>query len=421
MGPVLIFDKSLLESLNSDEAMWLDTFFIANITPLFFVETLADLEKQVRKGRTPEEVVGSLAYRTPDMGSSVNAHHAALLEAELFGGWQVEMSDGRPVLPGGRRLELEGKKGVIFQPSPEQEAFARWQRREFLDLERANARAWRRGLSRLSFSEMYELFRPFFPLGKPRTLLDVKRFVDFYLDGPDRERVLIFGLALVGVAEDGFEPIVKRWKLAGKPPIRDFAPYFAHVLSVDMFFYLALASDVIGRGRPSHKIDLAYLYYLPFCMAFTSNDKLHADLVPIFLRENQSFVPGKELKADLARLDKHFDSLPDEVKNRGVMSFAHSPPRDDSFLVARLWDKHMSPRWREQQPIVPPPENELGKTLMDTIRRFEKEGTPLPQDAPLDSADLDHLVIQRKVYARKGKWLRLPPEVLNASREDEED
>lgn len=402
--------------------MWLDTFFITNITPLFFVETLADLEKQVRKGRTPEQVVGSLAYRTPDMGSSMNAHHTALLEAELFGAWQVDMRHGRPILSGGQRLELEGKKGVIFRPSPEQEAFARWQRRDFLELERANARAWRRALSQLNLNEMYELFRPFFPLGKPKTLTDVKKFVDFYVNGPDRERALLFGLALVGVSEEGMEPIVRRWKMAGKPPIDDFAPYFAYVFSVDMFFYLAMAADLIGRGRSSHKIDLAYLYYLPFCMTFTSNDKLHADLAPFFLRDNQSFIPGQELKADLARLDKHFDSLPDEVKKRGVMSFAQFPPPDDSFLVTRLWDQHMSPKWREQKPVVPPPgESDLGKKLMTSIRRLEKEGKPLPQDATLGSEDLDQLVIQRNVYARKGKWLRLPPEVLDANREDQDD
>jgi hypothetical protein len=46
----LIFDKSSLESLNLDEAVMLDNFFMSNITPLFFVECLADLEKVIRWG-----------------------------------------------------------------------------------------------------------------------------------------------------------------------------------------------------------------------------------------------------------------------------------------------------------------------------------------------------------------------------------
>ena len=43
MGPIIIFDKSTLECLNPDEAVWLDQFFNSNITPLFYIETLADL------------------------------------------------------------------------------------------------------------------------------------------------------------------------------------------------------------------------------------------------------------------------------------------------------------------------------------------------------------------------------------------
>ena len=52
MGPILIFDKSTLQGLNPDEAVWLDNFFISNITPLFYTETLADLTKEMRNGRT---------------------------------------------------------------------------------------------------------------------------------------------------------------------------------------------------------------------------------------------------------------------------------------------------------------------------------------------------------------------------------
>lgn len=72
MGPTLIFDKSALQGLSVDESMWLENFFITNITPLFFVETLADLEKEVRAGRTPEDIVGNIALKTPDMSCANN-------------------------------------------------------------------------------------------------------------------------------------------------------------------------------------------------------------------------------------------------------------------------------------------------------------------------------------------------------------
>jgi hypothetical protein len=66
-GPILIFDKSTLQALNPDQANWMDNFFMSNITPLFYIETLADLEKEVKAGKTPEQVVGEIAYKTPDM------------------------------------------------------------------------------------------------------------------------------------------------------------------------------------------------------------------------------------------------------------------------------------------------------------------------------------------------------------------
>ena len=138
MGPILIFDKSLLQSLNEDEAMWLDNFFNTNITPLFFIETLADLEKEVKSGRTPEQIVGSLAIKTPDMSGRPNEHHLTLIAGELRGVGTIGM-DGRPIITGGRTVETDGRVGIMFEQSPEEEAFNRWQNGEFLEIERLYA------------------------------------------------------------------------------------------------------------------------------------------------------------------------------------------------------------------------------------------------------------------------------------------
>ena len=64
MGPIIIFDKSTLQSLSVDEAVWFDNYFLTNLCPLFYIETLADLEKGVRNGRTPEQEVQIIADKT---------------------------------------------------------------------------------------------------------------------------------------------------------------------------------------------------------------------------------------------------------------------------------------------------------------------------------------------------------------------
>jgi hypothetical protein len=120
-GPVLIFDKSTLQSLNPDEAMWLDNFFSTNVVPPFFIETLADLEKQFKKRRTPEEVVGSLAYKTPDRHSHPNVHHMKLLEIELLGDGKIAM-DGRGSINSGTQIKLNNSSGILICETPEQEA-----------------------------------------------------------------------------------------------------------------------------------------------------------------------------------------------------------------------------------------------------------------------------------------------------------
>jgi hypothetical protein len=94
-----------------------------------------------------------------------------------------------------------------------------------------------------------------------------------------------------------------------------------------------LAADLISPNRPSNKIDIAYLYYLPFCMVFTSNDNLHAQTVPLFLRKDQVFIAGMKLKADFHKLDDHYSQLPDDVKETGICGSHKRLPLKANILL----------------------------------------------------------------------------------------
>jgi hypothetical protein len=107
-----------------------------------------------------------------------------------------------------------------------------------------------------------------------------------------------------------------------------------------LVLFMRIAADLISRERPSNQIDLIYVYYLPFCQVFTSSDKLHERVVPLFLRQDQTFVKGQELKADLHKLDEYYSALSEEVKASGLHRFADYPPEDTAFLVTQLWDAH---------------------------------------------------------------------------------
>lgn len=46
MGPITVFDKSFAQSLRILEAVWFDQYSLANVCPMFYAETLADLSKE---------------------------------------------------------------------------------------------------------------------------------------------------------------------------------------------------------------------------------------------------------------------------------------------------------------------------------------------------------------------------------------
>ncbi len=418
MGPSLIFDKSALQMLNADESLWLDSYFISNITPIFFAESLADLEKEIRKGRSAEDIVGDLAYKTPEMGC-VNTFHENLVFGELTGQAKVEMQ-GRPVLSGGTAKILGGQTGVIYEEPPEVEAFKRWKKREFLDIERTIAKKWRSSISEWS-SGGQELFKNFFIFhGVPKNLSELKSMVDYFLSMPDRMHLLTFSTALLGVSEEYQGIILKRWRDSGSPDLKDFAPYFLHVFSLDLFFYLGMSANLFNSfpHAQTHKIDLTYLYYLPFCNIFTSNDKFHQELAPFFMRDDQTFIKGSDLKDDLKRIDQYYSAFPEDVKNRGTMTFAISPPDNTEYWITRMWDKYMSSSWRDMHTkkfdgtdVV---DEEKEKELRDKMNKFFNEGEPVDMSS-LKSLDQAHsLGIKRMVSARKGKWVKFPPEVLKS-------
>jgi len=150
-------------------------------------------------------------------------------------------------------------------------------------------------------------------------------------------------------------------------------------------------------------------------MVFTSSDNFHATTVPHFLRKDQSFVKGMELKADLGRLDCHYSSMPEELKVKGVFHLAAHPPTDSSFLVTQLYDKHL-PIWRkhhaESWKLT---DKNAEDRIVKEINRSEKEAVPTDPRTPIASDDADYILIKRKVFATKGKWKRFPPEVEQGS------
>ena len=415
-GPSLIFDKSSLESLNLDEAVLMDNFYMSTITPLFFVECLADLEKKIASKSTPEQLVGSLADRTPESQSYPNVHHMTVLNAELSRQFDLSTVFGRVMLAGGQPVQLGDRKGVVFRQSPEAEALERWTKRQFLEVERNIAKEWRRSLTRVNFAAMVKAMMA--ELGhwrKPKTLADAKQIADTIIDYMDPEWLLRFGLDLLGVPEVT-DWVIKDWTNRRLPPLRNYVPYFVFMLTINIFFCLVLPMQLLRNVKASHHVDLAYLYYLPFCSVFTSKDNFHAQIVPLFLGPNQTFVNGIDFKEDLKKLNAYYSALPEDVLKTGLINFAAFPPEDTGFFVTRMWDQYL-PAWRNiksQPKRESDPEEE--KHILEEVRQLS-ESPDLQAHDERNIDKVNFVKLERSVHPRKGKWLRFSEDQIQRMRE----
>jgi hypothetical protein len=153
--------------------------------------------------------------------------------------------------------------GIIFEQPPEMEAFERWQRREFLDVERLYARASRQGLAAFDLTAVLANWGLSENARLRLDLSQAKEWAEKFVQG-DRQRfsTLKDALEMLGVPPRYNPEIIGRWKAAGGPPFHEFAPYAAHILKVILFSFLGLTAGHLSPKKNS-RVDIAYLYYLP--------------------------------------------------------------------------------------------------------------------------------------------------------------
>jgi hypothetical protein len=338
--------------------------------------------------------------------------HSRLALGSLLG--KNPPMDGRIPTAGGTPVKFEGKPGILHDVTPEAEAFSRWQKGEFLDVERNYARVWREELASADLMAVAAGMRA---MGiDPQTcgsLEDAKAIADAFLrrrDGvPDQIKLAFIFLG----APPQYESVaIETWCAQGSPPLAEYAPYAAHVMAVELFFQLALAADLVGTARTSNRTDIAYLFYLPFCQVFVSWDKLHRRCAPYFLRADQSFVWGSDLKADLHRLVDCYSKLPDDEKEQGIMRFARTPPLDNpECLTSQLWDRHLNPLWRSRlEPPVPRDEGHDAE-LLEHLKKFSNSPPLPPAEVDFDPTEAEMVQVHRRIHKRKGSWWQLPKDL----------
>ena len=311
----------------------------------------------------------------------------------------------------------DGKIGLVYEESPESQAFARWQRGKFFDVEQQFARLWREQLARMPLYQSAEVVRAILAVREtPRDLtqaLDIAR--EAVCGAGQRYRTLKLAYALLDLDHRFWTEVATRWKRVGGPDLPTYAPYTAHCLLVDVFFYVAIHKGLISPERPSNKTDMAYLYYLPFAMMFTSNDKLHRRTAPLFMRDDQIFQPADELKTDLRALDQFYSSLPAETMKDGLFKAAPLALEHERFLTTQLYHRLgvRTPNPSAAMPSSSPKSHSPAEGLIARVKAMmEASKTHHDVDQPFSRAEIedpDQVVIERAVPLKRGKWQFMPP------------
>lgn len=345
MGPIVILDKSTFQSLSMREHFFLHKYFKENLTPILGMELLGDLRKETPGTKTAEQIVTELARKFGGSGPATNADYRNLCVQSLLGNHFP--LDGR-IIPQSAHLSRgpDGSYGVIISLSPLNQAILRWRRGEFEEFELEFAGFWRKTTQNLdldSFRDQLNVHHIILP--RIDNLPELQATVDRLLATTTFQDVwLSWLLDQLSFSEEYEMAIHARWSSRPSVLLKDFSPYSWHCIRVLLMLLIGTRHRLL-RWRSTNLLDVQYLYYLPFCKVFISDDRLHCDLAPLLIRDDQSFVVGEELKADLQHLSKFSQSLSEKERKKLTYALGFYPPPKKDSLVHHLWKKHMLP-WR---------------------------------------------------------------------------
>lgn len=334
----IVIDKSTFQSLSFDELYRLSCYYKHIITPVLTMEILGDLKKEAQEGKAPpKDRVKDFAKKLFPMETVVNLHYKVLLKGDLLG--NPISFDGRPHVGIKKAVASEsGMRGYLIEETEEEKSIYKWKDGNFTEADHELSALWRMTTTEEGLLErLKKSLNPDSTI-KFADFQELNKFVIEIITSPATQEFLLISLfqnydidAMTSVQ------IFGRWNQEGKPLIKDFAPFAFHCLKVDTLFLFGLTSGLIGT-RPTNRVDLEYLYYLPFGNIFTSNDKVHKNLVPLLLQDYQKFIVGPELKEDLKNIVAFLNTL--EIEER--RKFKNVPPIIDSSITFQLWKEYFN-------------------------------------------------------------------------------
>lgn len=343
MGPTILLDKSALQSLSRRELIALSRLFTVNIAPVLGMEILADL----KKGSDPESARAEtvmLANKLLQIDSAVNIQHGDLLLDDLLGN-PVPMEYKPVVLQGEPTQHEDGRVGLFCEETDFDRAILRWQTGDFDAADRILASKWRQipeGIDLEAFRTRNVGSR--LPDPGPGSIEELATMLQAYVDhARARTDALTHLIQEFKFSQEFAQRICYRAECLQLGSLSEMSPYGAHCAKTSLLFYYGLVHGFIGT-RATNRIDLEYLYYLPFTHAFVSGDRFHVTMAPYLMAGPQMFVDAPSLKAELKAISDVW-GLPQLNSDIGAAPYVPEPLNDPDSLLFKIW-KRAFPDWR---------------------------------------------------------------------------
>lgn len=391
----IIIDKSTFQSLSYNELLRLTYYYKHNITPILVMEILGDLKKEAKDGNPPSQNrVIDFATKLFPSSTIVNEPYFKAITSELNLDRPIEM-DGRPMVNIGKAVQTkDGAKGWVVGQTPEENAVYQWRDGKFTEADLALSELWRNTTTQEDI--LINLKKQLQEVGekiKLKNFEELANYVQDSIDDPKNQQLLLIDLcrsSKINVFTS--MRLLKYWQTKEQPLIKNIFPYAYHILKVNTLFHVGLKCGLIST-RPTNKVDLEYLYYLPFCNIFTSNDHLHVNLAPLLLREDQVFIKGVDLKADLSAINEKLEKLGEVEKEK----YKKAPPIEPNSFTFNMYNKFFDYpdgfQWRI--PSKPLPKEELIRKMEEFISAAD--GKPIE----LKHGDDGEFVVRKSYISKK--------------------
>ncbi len=336
MGPVIIFDKSTLQSLSKEEILFAERYYYLNILPILIFEIVSDLSKTGK--HDPEVLTANIASKISPIDSSINVDYREMIVGSLNG--QNPPMDGRMIINGGIPLkDSTGDIGVYFEEPPEFKAFRSWQKKKFSEFDHEFAKAFRKYKDSFNLQKLNEnalgLKNFWKEVISPETAKEAAmHFVqnnnpDFVIDSIYR----FFNIPISYKTSS-----MRIWQNKGRPPLNIYCPYALHCFSVAVTLIIGISKNIFS-SRSSNIIDVEYIYYLPFCNVFATRDNFQLHIAKLFARDDQFIIAGDDLKNDLQMIIGYFSSFSQKDRADYKKYRGNHPPLILNSFTKDIWDK----------------------------------------------------------------------------------